>query len=304
MVITLTGSNSFALRRRLNELVAQFVAEQGDLGLERFDGDEAKVQDIIDSVQSLPFLASKKMVVVRDPGANKEIMEQIEQIISAAGETTEMIFYEPAPDKRTAYYKTLQKKTKLEEFKELDSRGLAGWLAEEAKNRGGELNFSDANYLVERIGPNQSMLANELDKLLLYDNKITRESIELLTEPTPQSKIFDLLDAAFSGNKKRALDLYEDQRAQKVEPQAILAMLAWQLEVLVLAHLGKGKSAEAIAKDSGMRPYPITKAANLLKKIDDVKLKQLVNEAYEMDIKSKTTALNLDEALKTYITTL
>jgi DNA polymerase-3 subunit delta len=304
MVTTLTGSNSFALRKRLDELVGQFVAEHGDLALEKFDGEEAKAQDILDSIQSLPFLATKKMVVIRNPGANKELAESIEQIISPADDGCDVILYDPAPDKRTAYFKALQKQTKLEQFDELDSRGLGDWLVAEAKKKNGELSLRDAIYLVERVGQNQTMLANELDKLLLYDSKITRESIDLLTEPTPQSKIFDLLDAAFAGNKKRALELYEDQRAQKVEPQAILAMITWQLHLLVLVMLAKGKSPAQIAQDAGVRPYPVNKAAGLLRKIDREQLRRLVDEAFEMDWKSKTTSLDLDEALKTYIATL
>jgi hypothetical protein len=39
-------------------------------------------------------------------------------------------------------------------------------------------------------------------------------------------------------------------------------------------------------------------------KLSDDKLRQMVSEALEIDIKGKTTSLDLDEALKTYITTL
>jgi len=164
--------------------------------------------------------------------------------------------------------------------------------------------LSDANYLVERVGPNQQQLANELNKLITYDSKVTRANIDLLTEKTPQSKVFDLLDAAFGGNKQRALELYEEQRAQKVEPQAIMAMIAWQLKLLALAKTGAGKSAGQIAKDAGLSPYPVQKAQNLARKIDDNKLRAMVSEALEIDEKGKTRNINLDEALKTYITTL
>jgi DNA polymerase III delta subunit len=125
-----------------------------------------------------------------------------------------------------------------------------------------------------------------------------------LVDSQPQSKVFDLLDAAFSGKKSRALELYEEQRAQKVEPQAILALITWQLQLLALTKYADGKSAAAIAKDVGMNPYPISKAANLSHKLDEEKFKNMVDFAFEIDVKSKTTPLDLDEALKTYITTL
>jgi DNA polymerase-3 subunit delta len=186
----------------------------------------------------------------------------------------------------------------------LDARGLSKWLAEEAKKQGGSLSLADANYLVERVGANQQQLANELDKLITYEPKNSRANIDLLTEKTPQSKVFDLLDAAFAGDKERALELYADQRAQKVEPQAIMAMIAWQLKLLTLAKLGANKSSQQIAQDAGLSPYPVMKAQNLARKIDDNKLREMVGEALQIDEMGKTKNINLDEALKTYIVTL
>jgi DNA polymerase-3 subunit delta len=304
MIITLTGSNHYSLKRRLDELVQAFVKQHGELALERIDAEEAEPQAVLDAVQSLPFLSARKLVVVRGAAANKTLSGQIEQIIDSAGDTTDLIFYEPVVDKRSGYFKVLKAKTQLEEFNEMDSRALASWLAEEAKKQGGELSFADANYLIERVGASQQQLANELEKLLIYDPKINRANIDLLTEKTPQSKVFDLLDAAFGGNRKRALELYEEQRAQKVEPQAIIAMMAWQLKLLALAKTGGSRDAAQIAKDAGLSPWPVQKAQNLARKIDENKLRGMVAQALEIDQKGKTTAIDLDEALKTYIVTL
>src|SRR6185437_7443459 len=163
--------------------------------------DDADPAAILEAIQSLPFLANRKMVVLRALGANKAASGQVEQLIDAAGDSCDVIFYEPLPDKRTSYFKVLKSKTQLEEYDELDSRALAGWLVDEAKKQGGQITLGDANYLVERAGVNQELLANELGKLLLYDPAISRQSIDELTVKTPQSKVFDLLDAAFGGNK-------------------------------------------------------------------------------------------------------
>lgn len=304
MVITLTGNNVFALRQRLDELTSKFISEHGDLALERIDGSDSSFRAVLETVQSLPFLAPKKMVVLRDAGANKDIAENIEQIISASGDSTDLVIYDSEPDKRTAYFKTLQKHTQIESFSEMDAPGLGRWLVEEAQRQGGELNIANASYLVERLGADQQLLSRELDKLLLYNPKISRDDIELLTESTPQSKIFELLDAAFGGNKERALRLYEEQRIQKVEPQAIMAMLIWQLSLLATVKLGSSRSEATIAADTGMKPYPISKAAGLADKLGGAKLKAMVSDLFQIDWQSKTSSLDLDEALKTYIVTL
>ena len=304
MMVTLTGNNYYLLKKRLDELVNEFVKEHGEFALERIDAEEAESQAILDAVKSLPFLASRKLVVIRNLSSNKAASGQIEQIISSAGDTTNLIFYEPAPDKRSNYYKMLKSQTQLEEFNELDPKELAEWLTKEAKNLGGQLSLADANYLVERVSPNQQLLASELEKLIIYSPKITRENIDLMTVKTPQSKVFDLLDAAFGGRKKRALELYDEQRAQKVEPQAIIAMMAWQLKLLALAKTGTQRSSQQIAKDAGLSPYPVMKAQNLARKIDNQKLTNMISEALEIDEKGKSRGIDLDEALKTYIATL
>jgi DNA polymerase-3 subunit delta len=304
VIITLTGKNGFLLQRRLKQLTDEFLKQESELALEKIDGSEVEFEALSDAVASVPFLASAKMVVVRQLSANKAAAEKIEQIISTVAPTTELIIVEANPDKRTTYFKVLKEQTALEEFEELDVHQLAKWLVDETKKQGGSLTHAHANYLVERLGPNQMMLASELDKLLIYNSAITQDTIDLLTEKNPQSKIFDLLDATFAGNKQKALELYEEQRAQKVEPQAILALMAWQLQIIALAKLGEGKTAGQIAKDSKMSPYPITKAQPLARKLSREKLQQMIDEALEMDYKSKISGIDLNEALKTYITTL
>jgi len=304
MVVALTGPNHYLLKRRLDELASGFIKEHSELAVEKIDAEETEPQAVLDAVQGLPFLAARKLVIVRNGSANKSLSGQIEQIINSAGDSTDLILYEPDLDKRSAYYKVLKSKSQLEEYSELDTRALAGWVAEEARRLGGEISPAVAGYLVERIGPNQQQLASELDKLIVYEPKITREHVDLLTEKTPQSRVFDLLDAAFGGNKKKALQLYEEQRAQKVEPQAIMAMIAWQLKLLALAKLAGNKSAQKIAADAGVSPWPVQKAQNLARRIDGRQLRAMVAEAADIDHKSKTGRLDLDEALKTYIVTL
>jgi DNA polymerase-3 subunit delta len=304
MIITLTGQNTFAMRQKLKELVSEFLQKHGELAVEKFDAEEAEADSIIEAMQALPFLSAGKMVVVRSGGANKGFAERIEQTINSIPDTTDVIFYEPQLDKRTGYFKVLNKQTNYEEFKDLDRHALARWLADEAKNQNAKLSPADATYMVERLGDNQQLLYNELTKLATYDSNISRANIELLTEPTPQSKVFDLLDAAFGGQKQRALRLYDDQRAQKVEPQIILGMIGWQLRLLALIKLGAGKSTAEIAKDAGMKPYPVEKASRLAAKLRSEDLRRLADEALEIDIKGKTTSIDLDEALKTYIVTI
>lgn len=301
MVTTLTGSNNFLLRAELNRRVAEFVAEHTDMGLEKLDGEEAEYSRMVDAVQNLPFLASRKLIVLRNPGANKEFADKFDALLDTIPEINDLLIYESKLDKRSVYAKILKQKTDFKSYDELGERELPSWLVNQAKARGGNLSQSDALYLVNRAGHNQQMLTNELDKLLSYHSEITRKTIDLLTEQTPQSTIFQLLDAAFSGNAKRALEIYQDQRAQRVEPQAIIPMLAWQLQILAVVKTAGNKPAEDIAREAKLNPFVIRKSQAITNKISLAKLKQLIHDLRELDVKLKSSSIDADEALKFYL---
>lgn len=304
MIVTLTGENIFGLTSALSELTGAFVQISGALALERIDGQEADFNKIREALTGLAFLAPRKMVVLREAGANKQFAEQVEQLLNDMPETTDLVLVEPKLDKRTAYYKTLKKRTDFREFPELDAPGLARWLVETAKTQGGVLSVADANYLVERIGSNQQLLSNELDKLLLYDSKITRQTIDLLTEPTPQSTIFQLLEAAFAGRSERALKLYAEQRAQRVEPPQIVAMLAWQLHVLAVIKAAGERPADDIARQAKLNPYVVRKSQGIARNLSLGEVKKLVADLLKIDIAGKRTSIDSDEALQNYLLAL
>lgn len=288
----------------LAKLTADFLAEHGDMGLERLDGEEVDYTRIREAAQSLPFLASKKLIILRTPSANKEFVEGFEQFLGDIAETNDIVLVEPKLDKRLAYYKQLQKRTEFHEFKQLDGNELARYLSDYAKNLGATLTPGDARMLIDRVGTNQLTLQHEVDKLAAYDPKISRQSIELLTERTPQSNIFELLDAAFAGNAKSALSLYHEQRAARVEPQQIMAMLIWQLHILAIVKMAGQKGADSVASEAKISPFTVRKTQGLARRITLAQLKDFVRQLREFDVRLKSESLDADEVVQYYLLNL
>lgn len=274
------------------------------MGLERLDGEEAGFERMHEAVQSLPFLVARKLVILRTPSANKDFVERFEQFLSDVAETNDVVLVEPKLDRRLSYYKQLKAGTDFKEFKVLDGPALERYLSEYAAGQGGNLRAADARMLIDRVGTNQLTLQHEVDKLLAYDPQISRESIELLTERAPQSSIFELLDAAFAGNTRKALQLYEEQRAMQVEPQQIIAMLVWQLYILALVKTAGQKSADTVAKEAKLSPYTVRKTSGLARRISRAQLRKLVTDLREFDTRLKSEALNADEVVRYYLLNL
>lgn len=304
MITVLTGSNSHLLLAELQKLTQNFIAEHGDIALERLEADEASYERIQEALKSMPFLASKKMVVIKSPSSSKQFTEKAEEIFDQLPESTDLILVEPKLDKRLQFYKLLKKKTELKEFNELDSRALASWLVGRAKEQNGSLSLADAQYLVERVGANQQIVSNELDKLLIYNSKITKASIDLLTDAVPQSTIFELIEAAFAGNTKKALQLNLEQKAMGVEPQQVIAMLTWQLNVLAIIKTAGDKTADVVAKEAKLNPFVVRKSQNVARRLTLQEVKDHISALAKIDNQTKRTSLDIDEALQFYMLNL
>ncbi len=304
MITTLTGNNHFQIIQKLNELSAKFIKQYGELAVEKLDGEEAELEPINEALQNLPFLIEKKLVILRDPSKNKKFSENIEQIISSIPTSTEAIIVESKIDKRQNYFKTLKAKTDFNELNELDSIALARWMVDRAKENGGKIVYDDAKYLIERAGTNQELLFNELNKLLIYDTVVTKNTIDLLTEPSPHSSVFDLLDAAFSANAKRVLALYADQRRQRVEPLAIMAMITWQLHILATIKAAGKQSVDEIAREAKLNPFIVRKSYQAAHSLSLAELKKLISRALKLDISLKSENIDGDEAMQHFLLSL
>lgn len=292
------------LQAELRRIVDGFVSEHGDMALEQFDGEEVDFDRMRESLQAMPFLASSKLVVLRKPGSNKQFVEAAESLLTDIPESTDVVLVEPKLDKRLGYYKFLKKHTDMKTFDELDGPKLAAWLSDEVKRQGGNLGRTDAAYLVNRVGGNQQLLSGEIQKLLSYDKNITKETIDLLTERTPQSTTFDLLDAALAGRHKQALELYAEQRAMKVEPQQILALLGWQMHALALVKSAGNMDANTIASRARLNPYVVRKTQGVANRLSMREVKELVHSVRVLDQRMKSEAVDADEALQNLIISL
>lgn len=300
MIYIYSGDNDYELHKNSQKLIQNFVQNHGELAVERLDGEEKTPAEILDAVQSMPFLGGEKLIVVVSP--SKEVLERLDSVEPA--DTTTVLVLSSKLDKRAAYYKKISKLPGFKDFSVAKNQNLIGWVSENAKEQGGKISSNDARFLIERVGANQMLLSKEVEKLVTYDSNISRSHIELLTEPSPQTTVFQLLDAVFAGNLKKVQQVYEEQRAQKVEPLAIIGMIAWQLHVVALIKSSGNKSADSIAKDAKLNPFVVRKSQAIARHVSMAQLKKMVSDALRLDINLKSKSIDADEALLNYLLTL
>ncbi|MCA9337819.1 DNA polymerase III subunit delta [Candidatus Saccharibacteria bacterium] len=303
MIYTLVGTNTHARDVALKARTSELTKQHKSLDIVRIDAADKGHEHIIDAISHVPMFEAHRLVIIRDFTSDKLLVMQLEKIALNIPETISVILIADKLDKRTEAYKLLRKLTKYSEFNSAE-KDPVGWLIAEAKSQGGELDRQTAQRLLDTVGTDQTLLANELAKLIAYAPTITTQTIALLCEPLPQSSTFQLLDAAFAGNGAKAQALYDDQRRQRVEPLAILAMVAWQLHILALVQASNGAPPDTIAKQARISPFVVTKAARAVRGMSATRLRKLIQQTLDLDIRLKTQSIDADAAMRHYLMTL
>lgn len=297
MIITLSGSNHYMINNELKNILSDFADQNGSMAIEQIDGGEAEFQSVTESLTNLSFLTPNRLIILKRGSNNKQFIDSVEKVLENIPSTNTIVIVEPNIDKRLSYYKSLKKLTEFKNYEDLEFGQLARWIDEKVKQQGGTINNNDARYLVELVGIDQMRLANEVKKLLSYQNEITRDSIDLLVEPTSQTTIFQLLDAVFGGKSEELLKIYDDQKRQKVEPQQIIAMLTWQIHILAMIKAAGNKSPNEIAKITKVSPFVINKSLGIARRLDKKAIQNLASSLLELDIKLKNKTVDADGAL-------
>jgi DNA polymerase-3 subunit delta len=283
------GPNTFASRRKLQEMVETYVTKSGsDFGLERIDGKEASYDQIIAAMQASPFLAKTRLVIIENLSANKSAVERVLAALDAIPDTTVAVFHEGEADQRTTYFKTMSKLPKAVKFDKLGQSQLLSWTKREVEKLGGTIERPALNALVEAVGDDQWRLEQEVNKLVNFAPAVTLENVKNLVSTSSTESIFDLVDAMSAGNTKRALAVYRGLIGERTNEVYILTMVTWQLRNLLLAKTSGMSNSGELAKAAGMSPFVAGKALQKGKSLSEEMLKQAFMESVEADYTIKS----------------
>jgi len=289
MIFFFYGPNTYAARRQIAKLTAEYRKKTGsDLGLERIDGTTVKPEALNASLQATPFLANSRLVVVEDLGANKAIAPKIETYLEHIPETTVVVFYDPAVDQRTVYFKTVSKQVRAIKFEALMPAKLQQWVVREVHAAGAEIDRPAIGRLLELAGEDQWRLSNEIAKLAAYNSPISVESVDIMVDENHTETIFNLVEAMTAGKTQEALRLYRQLHADGQNEMYMLSMVIWQLRNLLVAKAAGDVNSGELAKTAGMSPYVATKMLSKRNLFNEDQLKKAFLQAVDTDYQIKS----------------
>jgi len=192
---------------------------------------------IVTLAQTLPMMAQRRMVFVRELGAlPADDAEPLLAYLQKPNPSTVIVAITSKVDKRVKLYAQLAKLGYLHTLEA--PRRLDPWVRAEAQERGVKLEPAAVTRLVDAVGGDLSRLALAIEQLGLYAGRraVTSDDVDDLIADTRERSVFELVDAIGAADRVRALAAVTALVEQRESAVGVIVMLARFIRQLSTAH--------------------------------------------------------------------
>lgn len=304
MIIFIHGDDTFRSREYLRDQVKKFKVARDPQGYNVvwLDGQKDEAGRIIMEINSSPFLAERRMIVIENilSNSDKELLGEMVSRINdhKIPESNIIVFWQGEPLSKVKEAKELQallsKEKYTQEFSPLTGIKLSAWVKNKVEGGGGKVDPEALQYLCQNAGHDLWFLSSVIDQLSAYKKNlsISLADAQLFLEEKVSDDAFKMIDAIVAGNHKLAFKFLNEQRRLGEDEPKLFGLIIWQfriiLEIADALERDSSLSSEVLAKKIGAHPFVIRKSLGIARRLSLAKLEELYHRLLEIDIKTKT----------------
>ena len=299
-IFVINGKDKYLVSNKCDAVIDSLLTEdQKGMSLLQVEPDKAVITEVLDELRTLPFLAEKRVVLIKDA----------DSFISANRSALERYFDDPSPKgvlvmtvskwlKTTKLAKKLGKVGELIAIEEIKPWQLPKFAAEYARDAHGKtLNRGASELLVELVGDKPGRICSEVDKLSLYvggAKSISSKDVEVLIGQDRMYDVFSVIDAMTARNVAGAVDRLNNMfAADKSAEYSVVGAFAFHFRRMFRAKalLDKGGNPGGVAKQLRIFGKQQDAFFMQLRKLTLGQIGSIICELARMDYSIKTGAV-------------
>lgn len=305
MIILIYGDDALRVKERVEDMREKFVQKFDPTRMNAddfsFPNAEGEKSTVVGALQASPFLAEKRMVVIRGllSSLKKADVTFWSPVFSMIPPSTIAVFadiLEVAKLQKTEGYKNLaaQPDVHLYPLLPLEGRELATWAMQRAKEHGADITAPLLSRLLTRVVADTWRVDAELRKLAAYAGglPITEKMIDELVARDVEENIFAFLDTLSANNPKQTLARLADERHAGAGDFQLFGMLVRQIRLLTqvrdLMDERLGVTKTDVADALGLHPFVAQKILSEARLWSKERLRTLHTLAFDLDHAAKT----------------
>ena len=277
-------------------------------------GTKVDIGSVMQAVQTPPFIGEKRMVVVRNLASSltKPLAKPWVEALKKVPDSTIIIFQDDESVKKfekRELYKQFQgaEGNHSYPYPEMSVYDVQNWARQESSRLKLNIYSELLNQVVAMVGVDLYQLSGELKKLTAFSNgsAVTSEAVSDLVKANFEDQMFVFIDAIGARDKKKALQLLEEQRESGSPDMHLFGMLARQIRLLVgvrsILDENPSASKSEVANIMGIHPFVAQKTLGQARTFDSRTLKGLHTMLYKFDRGMKRGQIKMDVAVDRFV---
>jgi len=294
------------------------------LGVSVFEG-AADVQAVIEACNTLPFLSSKRWVLLRNfiaantrrarkgmesdeddrPSEGQDEMADkkrpvtvLRDYLPSMPETTVLIVEESGKAPAgSVLYKYAKAHGEERELRPLQGPDLAKWIRHQFELRQTPVHPLAIQLLMTYVGADLLQMGNEIDKLSAYagGQQVQQQDVAEMVASAEETKVWDMIDAAAMGRTQQALSQLRRLLADSANPplRTLGAITNRFRTMLLMKELADQRLSDmAIAQRLGLPDWSVRNTRGLVRQFTLDQLKQVYERLLDTDVTLKRSPLD------------
>lgn len=301
MMYLIFGEQELLVNKMIDKLAKSELDEIDDFNLVTFDGEKTPLHEIVNDASTLPFMTTKKVVVVKNayflttenPKLDfEQSFSELEEYLKYENNETTIIFSAICTklDDKKPIVKKIKEKAKIYAVDSVNKKDLPRVVRQMFEKQNLTISNDALNEFLSRCGEDMYLINNEIEKLSCYKKDIDIKDIEILVPKKIEDNVFEMIDSIFNKKIDKVFSIYNDLKASNNEPLTLISIIASQIRFLyqVMILKDKGYSENNIANELSCNSYRAKFALQKVYKLNKMDLTDMLEELSSLDIKIKS----------------
>ncbi|MCE5186142.1 MAG: DNA polymerase III subunit delta [Planctomycetaceae bacterium] len=280
-LLVIFGEDPFLVAQQCDKCINELLSpEEKAMALYEPKADTVEVVDVLDELRTVPFLASRRVVLIKDAEPFiKNNTGPLEKYLDSPSPSGVLVMTVTSWDKRLRFSKKVQAAGCLLEVGNFKAFQLPAYVASYAQQAYGiRLDSSCSGLLVELVGDDPGRLCREMDKLAIFvapAKTVTTRDIESLIGHNRVFGAFQVIDSILAQDMGAAVSRLDNMfSSDKDADYTVVGAFGYHFRKLfrVKALVTKGTPAAAAADRCGVR---YNQKQDFLRQADALSLEQI-----------------------------
>lgn len=328
MLYILLGDDDFSLHQSLEE-IKRGIGDPTTLAANTtvLDGQQATLSQLNTVCETLPFLAERRLVIVRGllerfepkgkpsrkktspmPDQRNEY-KSLADHINGIPDSTILVLIDSGIKSNNPLLRELSDKAEVKSFPLLRDVELRQWIQRRVAEESGSISSQAVTLLAKLVGSNLWVMASEINKLVLFTSgrRIDEEDVKRVVSHAQQTSVFAMVDAILEFKANVAEQALQQLLQRGAAPAYLLVMLSRQVRMIVRVKelRNRRKTRVEIQNKLGLTSeFALRKTLEQADRYPLERLKKVYHKLLEADLSIKTGKYDAELTLNILIAEL